>query len=109
PTLETRAAAPPRAEIPKPAVAQPPAVAPLAPPRIPATVPPGHLYVNSSPWAQVYIDGESVGNTPRTALPIAAGSHVLRVVRDGFLPYERQLQIAPGQEVRLTDLVLSRP
>ena len=74
-----------------------------------APLPTGRVYVNSTPWGQVYIDGELVGNTPRSDLPMAAGSHTLRIVRDGFLPYERQVQVAPGQELRLTDLVLSRP
>ncbi len=40
------------------------------------------------------------------ALPIAAGSHQLRIVRDGFAPFERRIQVAPGEDVRLTGIVL---
>jgi serine/threonine protein kinase len=66
---------------------------------------PGKLFINATPWGQVYIDGELLGNTPRV-LTLAAGSHVIRVVRDGFEPYENEIQLAPGQQLRLTDIVL---
>jgi hypothetical protein len=62
--------------------------------------------VNATPWGQVYIDGNLIGNTPKANLSIAAGRHVLRVVHDGFEPYEALVVVQPGQEVRLTDIVL---
>src|SRR5207248_9195665 len=55
---------------------------------------PGRLFINSSPWGQVYVDGELVGNTPRADVPVAPGAHRLRVVRDGFRPYELAIQVA---------------
>jgi len=66
---------------------------------------PGKLFVNATPWGQIYVDGELLGNTPRV-LTLAAGSHVIRVVRDGFEPYENEIQLAAGQQIRLTDIVL---
>jgi hypothetical protein len=62
--------------------------------------------VNSTPWGQVYIDGQLVGNTPQANLLVPAGSRVVRVSREGFQPFERVVQLAPGQELRLTDIVL---
>ena len=67
---------------------------------------PGRLFVNASPWGQVFVDDEPIGNTPRVGVPIAAGKHRVRVSRDGFDPFERTVQVAPGQDLRLTDIVL---
>ncbi len=41
-------------------------------------------------------------------MELTAGTHLIRVVRDGFEPYERQVEVAPGQEVRITNIVLRR-
>jgi hypothetical protein len=68
-------------------------------------VEPGKLFVNSSPWGQVYVDGELMGNTPRV-MDLPAGTHTLRIVREGFEPFEREIQLAPGQQLRLTDITL---
>jgi len=62
--------------------------------------------VNSTPWGQLYIDGQLVGNTPQANLVVPAGSHRVRVVREGFQPFERVVQLAPGQELRITDIAL---
>ncbi len=91
----------------QPSAPKPTLVAPKA--STPSASTTGRLLVNSTPWSQVYIDGQLVGNTPQRNLSINAGRHIVRIVHDGFLPIERQVEIAPGQELRLTDLVLSRP
>jgi serine/threonine protein kinase len=70
-----------------------------------APVEPGKLLVNSTPWGQIYVDEELVGNTPMS-LTLAAGRHTVRIVQDGFEPFEREFQLAPGQQLRMTDLVL---
>ena len=38
--------------------------------------------------------------------PAPRGRHAIRVVREGYEPFERTVQIVPGQAVRLTDIVL---
>ena len=67
---------------------------------------PALLSVNSVPWGSVYVDGQPVGNTPQIDLQVAAGAHRLRVERDGFRPYERLVELAPGQRLRITDIAL---
>jgi len=67
----------------------------------------GRLFVNASPWGQLYVDGRLVGNTPKANLAIPLGSHTIRVVREGFEPFERVVQVGAGQVVRLTDIVLA--
>ena len=81
------------------------------PPRRDVSLPPGRLFISATPWGQVFVDGELIGNTPRVGVPIAPGMHRVRVVRDGFDPFERNVQVAPGQDLRLIDIVLreSRP
>jgi serine/threonine protein kinase len=67
---------------------------------------PALLSVNSVPWGSVYVDGQPVGNTPQIDLEVPSGSHRLRVERDGFRPYERMIELAPGQRLRITDIAL---
>jgi hypothetical protein len=52
------------------------------------------------------VDGELLGNTPRADVQVSPSAHRLRVTRDGFQPYEVAVRVAPGQELRLTDIVL---
>jgi len=99
--------APVRRTNPRPPVtAQPVAPAPVVTPAPEIPQVPGQLFINSRPWGRVYIDGEFVGNTPQAGLTIAAGVHSLRVVRDGFEPYEAEIEIFSGRQRRITDIVL---
>jgi serine/threonine-protein kinase len=66
----------------------------------------GRLFVNATPWGQLFVDGQLVGNTPKANLSVSPGSHAIRVVREGFEPFTRTIQVAAGQAVRLTDIVL---
>src|SRR5213076_1665486 len=68
---------------------------------------PGFLSVNAIPWGSVYLDGRPVGNTPQIDLQVAAGPHRLRVERDGYRPYDRVIDVASGQRVRITDIALA--
>jgi eukaryotic-like serine/threonine-protein kinase len=77
-----------------------------APPPARVVVAPGRLFINSIPWGQLSIDGQLVGNTPMVGLEITPGTRRLRVTRDGFRPFELEIQVAPGQEVRLTNIQL---
>ncbi len=67
---------------------------------------PGRLFIRSNPWGTLYIDDVEIGNTPKVNLTIAAGTHIIRVERFGFEPYVRRIEVAPGQEIRLTDVIL---
>jgi serine/threonine-protein kinase len=97
---------------PVPTTATPPAaVSPrepvrAAPEAVPPPVPTGTLILNATPWGSVYVDGRLVGNTPQTGLRLPEGTHTLRVVRDGFVPWERQVQVRRGDSQRFTDIVL---
>ena len=67
---------------------------------------PGRLFVGATPWGELYIDDRLMGHTPKAALPIAAGWHQVRIVRDGFAPFEQRIRVGPGEDVRLIGIVL---
>jgi serine/threonine-protein kinase len=75
-------------------------------PALPGLDEPGRLFVNASPWGQLYVDGQLVGNTPRANIMLLSGPHVIRVLREGYQKYEKLISVQPGQLVRLTDIVL---
>ena len=85
---------------------KPPADAPGAGATAPASSS-GHLFVNSTPWGQLYLDGQLIGNTPRANLSVAPGLHALRVLREGYQPYGVTITVTPGQTVRMTDIALT--
>lgn len=40
----------------------------------------GLLRINSRPWAQVFVDGRMVGNTPQMGIQLAPGNHSVKLV-----------------------------
>lgn len=64
------------------------------------------LFVNSRPWAQVFVDGTRLGNTPLTGVTIPAGQHRIRIERNGFEPYDQIISVGAGDELRLTGIIL---
>jgi hypothetical protein len=94
---------------PPPRVAQRPAPKRATPsvvrPSIVSTAP-GHVYINAVPWGLVSIDDNPIGNTPLVGLPLAPGTHRIRVEHAGYVAYEREIHVAPGEALRLTDIVL---
>ncbi len=47
--------------------------------------------------AQITIDGRERGVTPAGALRVSAGTHVLRVYKEGFAPVEKRVEVAGKQ------------
>jgi hypothetical protein len=43
--------------------------------RVSVPMPNGTIFANASPWAEVFVDGRSIGITPLGNIPIAVGSH----------------------------------
>ncbi|HYL57153.1 MAG TPA: PEGA domain-containing protein, partial [Gemmatimonadales bacterium] len=102
PAAKTYAPAPVHERAPSPAPAPPP----VPPPAPEVRAEPGSLSINAIPWGSVYIDGRPVGNTPQLDLPVPPGQHKLRVERQGYRAYERVIEVAPGQHLRITDITL---
>ena len=72
----------------------------------PPSLEPGLLSVNAIPWGSVYLDGQPIGNTPQSDRTVAPGRHRLRVEREGYRPYDRVIDVASGQRLRITDIAL---
>jgi serine/threonine-protein kinase len=67
-----------------------------------------------SPWADVTIDGEPVGQTPLSRLTLAAGPHTVLLTHPEYQPYPRKILVKSGEMARFTvdlaqDGVRARP
>ncbi|MCK8499063.1 serine/threonine-protein kinase [Myxococcus fulvus] len=71
-----------------------------------APVSPGVLKLTARPWAEVFVNGESRGYTPRVReLSLPAGTHHLRFANSLCDEVEMQVSLAPGETVT-RDVVL---
>jgi hypothetical protein len=58
----------------------------------------GVLRVNSRPWAQVFVDGRLVGNTPQLGIQLNPGNHKVKLVNPELrLTKQLSVSIAKGQ------------
>ncbi|QRK10730.1 protein kinase [Archangium violaceum] len=91
---------------------EPPAVHPVEPLRVeappvavaetpsPKSQEPATLQVVTRPWAEVFVDGQSRGYTPRVReLRLSPGTHRLRFDNPLCDPIEEILQVSPGESV----------
>jgi serine/threonine-protein kinase len=86
--------------------AAPRPAAPAAPPADES----GRLLVRSTPaGAYVFVDGKDVGPTPQTVRDLAPGTHVIRVVQDGYTPEERRIVISAARPAQSITVELGRP
>jgi hypothetical protein len=67
---------------------------------------PGRLSVSSRPWGRLYVDGRFVGNTPLLNAPLSPGDHRIRIIHQGFQPYDTTITVTPQLVVRLAGITL---
>jgi hypothetical protein len=48
--------------------------------------------------AEVFVDGDALGTTPIELKRIVSGSHSVKVVKEGYKPYEAEVAVQDGQE-----------
>ncbi len=73
-------------------------------------IPPGLLYVASRPWGIVYLDSQRIGYTTVAAHSVSAGTHRLRIEREGYAPFDTTIFVTQNQQVRLGPIRLeARP
>jgi len=71
-------------------------------PHLPKPPEPGRLKINLLPWARVSLDGQPLGSTP-IDLEVPAGRHQVLLENPDLDRREaRAVQVAPGQETRIT-------
>jgi serine/threonine-protein kinase len=86
---------------PPPAAAANPTLTPaaIAPPATAAA--PGLLQVAVRPWGEVSVDGRVIGTTPLDRIPLAPGSHVLRVRHPSYELWEKPVTIRSGDTTKI--------
>ena len=72
-----------------------PTVEPTAAPAV------GFLQLGVTPWADVAVDQEIVGQTPMPPIPLSAGVHDVLLSHPDFRPYPRRVTIRAGETLRL--------
>jgi hypothetical protein len=70
--------------------------------RVSVPIPDGTLSVNATPWAEVFVDGNPIGQTPVGNLPMRAGSHELVFRNPKFAEKKQTVVVRPGQPARVT-------
>ncbi len=59
---------------------------------------PGFLSVWSSPWGHVSLDGVAIGDSPVARLPVAAGSHLIRITTASGDAQQRVVSLKTGED-----------
>lgn len=70
--------------------------------RVAVPTPNGTLSVNAAPWAEVFVDGQSIGTTPLGNVPIAVGSHEIVWRHPQFGEKRRTVVVGAQTPARLT-------
>jgi hypothetical protein len=68
----------------------------------------GALYIKSYPSGSlIYLDGKKTGKkTPNRILNVKPGLHTITVIRDGYVPWQKQLEVKEAQTTFVRDIVL---
>ncbi len=62
----------------------------------------GYLSVHATPAADIFLNGDKVGNTSSTApLSLKPGGYSLLLMRSEYLPYSDQIRVTAGDTVRI--------
>jgi hypothetical protein len=75
--------------------------------RLSVALPNGVLFVNASPWAEVFVDGKSIGTTPLGSVALPVGSHEL-VARHPQLGEKRRSIVVGAQTPVRISMDMSR-
>jgi serine/threonine protein kinase len=73
----------------------------VTPPPTPRPIINGTLIILVRPWAEVSVDGESMGTTPMKPLTLSAGRHSIVLNHPSFKPVRRKITVDAGRETRL--------
>ncbi|MCS6899814.1 MAG: PEGA domain-containing protein [Myxococcales bacterium] len=61
----------------------------------------GTLEISTEAGATVTVGNRNRGIAPTGALRVSAGSHLVRVFKEGFLPFEERIDVLGGQSVKV--------
>ncbi|MEO5819878.1 MAG: PEGA domain-containing protein [Vicinamibacteraceae bacterium] len=69
--------------------------------RVEVNVPDGTVNLNAAPWAEVYLDGRSLGETPIANASVTAGTHEVIFRNPQFVELRQMVTVASGKATRL--------
>ena len=69
--------------------------------RLQVNVPDGTINLNAAPWAEVYLDGRSLGETPIANASVSAGTHEVIFRNPQFQELRQMVTVASGKATRL--------
>lgn len=69
----------------------------------------GVLQLAIRPWANVWIGGRNLGQLSRVVDTLIAGTHVIRLEREGYVTRDTTVTLQEGQVTRLTIDMIGRP
>ncbi len=69
--------------------------------RIEVNVPDGTVNLNAAPWAEVYLDGRSLGETPIANASVSPGTHEVIFRNPQFVELRQMVTVASGKATRL--------
>jgi hypothetical protein len=61
----------------------------------------GFLLVTAEPWADVSVDGQTIGQTPLAKIRLGVGSHDVVLTHPDYLPFRRRVSIKSSETFRL--------
>jgi len=70
--------------------------------RLRPSLPDGTLHVNAQPWANVWVDGRRIGETPLANIKIALGQHEIRFHHPSFGEQVRQVVVSATEPARVS-------
>jgi hypothetical protein len=70
--------------------------------RLRPSIPDGVLHVNAQPWANVWVDGEPVGETPLANVNVSIGHHEIRFRHPSFGEQVRQVVVPATGPTRVS-------
>jgi hypothetical protein len=70
--------------------------------RLRPSIPAGVLHVNAQPWANVWVDGEPVGETPLANVKVSVGRHEIRFRHPSFGEQVRQVVVSTSEPARVS-------
>jgi hypothetical protein len=70
--------------------------------RLEVTLRPGTLNVNAVPWAQVFVDGRDVGETPLGGIALTPGRHEVTFRHPDLGERRQEVTVRSGASTRLS-------
>ena len=69
---------------------------------VPLELPRGVIHINATPWAEVFIDGQRVGETPIGNLTVSIGAHEILFRHPQLGEKRHAVSVTPGTPVRVS-------